>query len=461
MLRNHVRSSAFAVLCLLSGCVVGPNYEKPEAVTPPEYKEAAGKWGVAKPADALPKGKWWLAFNDPVLNELIEQVSVSNQTLAAAEARYRQASATVKGARAGLFPTLGASGGAARSRTSQGTGSRYDIGIDAGWEIDLWGRVQRLVEAAQAGEAASAADLESIRLSLQSQLAIVYFQLRVADAGGVILEATLKAFQSSFDVTSNRYRAGVVGKVDVVQSETQLKSVEAQIIDLRATRAQLEHAVAVLIGRPPALFTLEPDTRALTMPVVPPGIPSTLLERRPDIAAAERRMAAANARIGVAQAAYYPSLSLTGSAGFASSSLADLFSAPSRVWALGAGLAGTILDFGARASDVEQARAAYDETVADYRQTVLAAFQEVEDNLALVRWLGEETRVQDDATRLARETVTLTLNQYKAGTVGSLNVVLVQAAQLNEERSSVTLLGRRLAATVALIRALGGTWERE
>ena len=454
----HLCSSVVS-LALLTGCVVGPNYEKPEAVAPPQYKEAAGNWVVAKPADAVPKGKWWLAFGDSVLNELIEQVSVSNQSLAAAEARYRQSSAAVRGARASLFPTLGASGGASRARTSQGTGSRYDVGLDAQWEIDLWGRVRRQLEAARAGEEASAADLESIRLSLQSQLAIVYFQLRVADAGSVILEATLKAFQSSFDVTSNRYRAGVVGKVDVVQSETQLKSVEAQIIDLRATRAQLEHALAVLIGRPPALFTLEPNTRALPMPVVPPGVPSTLLERRPDIAAAERRMAAANARIGVAQAAYYPSLSLTGSAGFASSSLADLFSAPSRVWALGAGLAGTILDFGARAADVETARAAYDETVADYRQTVLAAFQEVEDNLALVRWLGEETRVQDDATRLARETVTLTLNQYKAGTVGSLNVVLVQAAQLNEERSSVTLLGRRLSATVALIRALGGTWE--
>jgi len=458
VLRNHVRSSAFAVLFILSGCVVGPNYEKPEAVTPPAYKET-GDWVVAKPADTVPKGQWWLAFDDPVLNELIEQVSVSNQTLAGAEARYRQSQAAVLGARSALFPTLGASGGAARSRTAAGTSSRYDIGLDARWEVDLWGRVRRLVEAARAGEEASAADLAAVRLSLQAQLAIVYFQVRVADAGRVLLEATLKAFQSSFDVTSNRYRAGVVGKVDVVQAETQLKSVEAQLIDLRATRAQLEHAVAVLIGRPPALFTLEPWARPFHIPGVPPGVPSTLLERRPDIAAAERRMAAANAQIGVAQAAYYPSLSLTGGAGFASDSLSTLISSPSRVWALGLGLAGTILDFGARSADVDQARATYDEAVANYRQTVLEAFQEVEDNLAVVRWLGEEARVQDDATRLARESVTLTLNQYKAGTVGTLNVVIVQAAQLNEERSTVTLLGRRLAATVALIRALGGTWE--
>ena len=428
-------------------------------MAPVAYKEA-GDWVVAKPSDAAPKGKWWEAFNDPVLNELMPQVEVSNQTLAAAEARYRQSRAAVQGVRSGLFPTVGASGGASRSRAGEGSAaSRYNIGLDARWEVDLWGRVRRLVEAARAGEQASAADLESARLSLQANLALNYFQLRVADGARVVLEGTLKAFQSSFDVTRNRYRAGVVGKVDVVQSEAQLKSVEAQLIDLRATRAQLEHAVAVLTGRPPALFTLEPAKLEVRLPEVPPGIPSTLLERRPDIAAAERRMAAANARIGAAQAAYFPSLSLSGSAGFASSSLSNLISAPSRVWALGLGLAGTLLDFGARASDVEVSRAAYDETVANYRQTVLEAFQEVEDQLAAVRWLAEEARVQEDAARLARETVVLTTNQYRAGTVGVLNVVIVQAAQLNEERETLTLLGRRIAATITLIRALGGTWE--
>ena len=455
----HLRSSASALLFVLAGCAVGPNYQKPEAVVPPAYKEA-GEWVVARPSDAVPKGEWWKAFNDPVLDELMGQVSVSNQTLAAAEARYRQSRAAVQGTRSGLYPSLGASAGATRARSSESnTGSRFTVGLDARWEVDLWGRIRRLVEAARAGEEASAADLEAARLSLQAELALNYFQLRVVDAGRVLLEATLKAFQSSFDVTRNRYRAGVVGKVDVVQAETQLKSVEAQIIDLRATRAQLEHAIAVLVGRPPALFTVEPADVQLRIPEVPPGVPSTLLERRPDIAAAERRMAAANARIGAAQAAYFPALSLTGSAGFANSSIANLISAPSRVWGLGLGLAGTILDFGARAAEVEQSRAAYDETVANYRQTVLGAFQEVEDNLASVRWLGEEVKVQDDATRLARESVALTLNQYKAGTVGALNVVVVQAAQLNEERSTVTLLGRRLAATIALIRALGGTWE--
>lgn len=458
VLRNHVCSSVSLAL-LLGACAVGPNYSKPEVVTPPAYKEA-GDWVVATPSDAAPRGRWWEAFNDPVLNELMEQVDVSNQTLAAAEARYRQSRASVQAARSGLFPTVGGSAGASRSRVGEGsTVSRYNVGLDARWEIDLWGRVRRLIEAARAGEEASASELEAARLSLQAELAVDYFQLRVTDAQRVLLEGTLKAFQASYDVTQNRYRAGVVGKVDVVQAEVQLKSTEAQLIDLRATRAQLEHAIAVLVGRPPALFALETENLQFRIPDIPPGIPSTLLERRPDIASAARRMAAANARIGVAQAAYFPTLSLTGSGGFASNALSTLFSAPSRVWALGVGLAGTILDFGARGAEVEITRAVYDETVANYRRTVLEAFQEVEDNLAVVRWLAEETRVQEDAARLARESVLLTVNQYKAGTVSYLNVVQVQATQLSEERSTVTLLGRRIAATIGLIRALGGTWE--
>jgi NodT family efflux transporter outer membrane factor (OMF) lipoprotein len=459
----HPRPSAFpcfALLAILSigGCAVGPNYEKPAVETATAYKEA-DDWVVAQPSDAVPKGKWWEAFQDPVLNGLMEQVSVSNQTLAAAEARYRQARATVQSARAGLFPTVGASGGANRSRRGEGGSStNYDVGLDARWEVDLWGRVRRLIEASRAGEEASAADLENARLSLQSELAIDYFQLRVTDVQRALLEDSVKAFRTSFDIAQNRYRAGVAGKVDVVQAESQVKSIEAQAIDLRATRAQLEHAIAVLVGKPPAAFTLEPVPFKAHIPDIPPGLPSTLLERRPDIASAERRMAAANARIGVAQAAYFPSLSLTGSGGFASGALSSLVSAPSRVWSLGLGLAGTILDFGARRAAVESARAAYDEAVANYRQAVLDALQEVENNLASVRWLAEEGQVQQDAARLARESVALTVNQYKSGTVGYLNVVQVQATQLNEERQTVALLGRRLASTVGLIRALGGSW---
>ena len=326
------------------------------------------------------------------------------------------------------------------------------------WEVDLWGRVRRLMEASRAGEEASAADLANVRLSLQAQLATAYFQLRVADVQRELLEDTVKAFEASYKVTQNRYTAGVAARVDVVQAEAQIRSTEAQVIDTRVTRSQLEHAIAVLVGKAPADFTLEPARFVARIPDIPPGIPSTLLERRPDVAGAERRMAAANARIGVAQAAYFPSLSISGSAGFASTALSNLISAPSRVWALGLGLAGTLLDFGARGAEVERSRAVYDETVADYRQTVLTAFQEVEDNIAAQRWLAEEMKIQEEAARLARESVALTVNQYKAGTAGYLNVVLVQASQLNEERQTVQLLGRRLGATVNLIRALGGAW---
>ena len=450
------RALAFLFASLLAGCAVGPRYSKPDLEVPAAYKET-GDWVVAQPRDEAPKGKWWEIFNDPVLNELEEQVSVSNQTLRVAEARYTQARASVQVARSALFPTLGASGGASRSRRgSGGASSSFDIGLDARWEIDLWGRIRNQVEANRAAEAASAADVENARLSLQAELAVNYFQLRVTDVQRVLLEDSVKAFQTSLNIARNRYNAGVAAKVDVVQAESQVRSIEAQAIDLRASRAQLEHAIAVLVGKPPAAFTLEPKPLQAAIPAVPAGLPSRLLERRPDIAAAERRMAAANARIGVAQAAYFPALTLSGSAGFASTALSSLISAPSRVWSLGAGLAGTLLDFGARGGQVEIARAQYDEAVANYRETVLEAFQEVEDNLAAVHWLTEGNKVQEDAARLARESVALTLNQYKAGTVGYLSVVQVQATQLAEERQTVSLLGRRLAATVGLVRATGG-----
>jgi NodT family efflux transporter outer membrane factor (OMF) lipoprotein len=455
----------------LAGCAVGPNYKKPDVEAPTQWKEA-GDWVVAQPKDAAPKGKWWEGFNDPVLNALEEQVEVSNQTLAAAEARYRQARAAVQSARAGLFPTLAASASASRSRTGSaqvdsngiivgGANSRtsYQVALDARWEIDLWGRVRRLIESARAGEQASAADLAAAKLSIQAELATNYFQLRVTDVTRALLDDTVKAFQSSYDVTQNRYRAGVAGRVDVVQAEAQLLSTQAQAIDLRTTRATLEHAIAILIGKAPANFSLETAKLDERIPEVPPAIPSTLLERRPDIAAAERRVAAANAQIGVAEAAYFPALSLTGSTGFASSALAHLISTPNRFWSLGAGLADTILDFGTRSAAVATARASYDQTVATYRETVLASFQDVEDNLAAVHWLAEETKVEREAIRAARESTALTVNQYKAGTVSFLNVVQVQATQLSEERTAVTLYGRRLAATVALIRAMGGTWE--
>jgi NodT family efflux transporter outer membrane factor (OMF) lipoprotein len=448
--------SATLLLLTLASCVVGPNYSKPETEVPAQWKEA-GDWVVARPKDDLPKGKWWEAFNDPVLNGLVEQVDVSNQTLKVMEARYRQARAGVQAARAQLFPTLGVSAGATRARL---TDNRFTLSLDASWEVDLWGRVRRLVEAARAGEEASVADIESARLSLQAELATDYFQLRVTDAQIDLLDDTVKAFDTSYKVTQNRYRAGVVGKVDVVQAEQQLLSTQASAIDLRATRAALEHAIAVLIGKPPSTFALAQAKLEAYVPEVPPGVPTTMLERRPDIAAAERRMAAANARIGAAEAAYFPALSLNGSVGVASIAWRQLLNASSRFWAIGANLAETLLDFGARSAQVDISRAQYDETVATYRGTVLTAFQEVEDQLAAVHWLSEEAKVQAQSARAARESVVLTVNQYKAGTVSYLNVVQVQATQLSEESQTVTLLGRRLAASVALIKALGGAWQQ-
>jgi NodT family efflux transporter outer membrane factor (OMF) lipoprotein len=461
----HRRSSAFpkilgcVFVMLASGCMVGPNYKKPEVEVPAAYKELEG-WKIAEPKDSVPKGKWWELFKDPVLNGLMEQVNVSNQELRAAEARYRAARAQVSVARSGLFPTLGASANADRARRGDGqTVNTAVVTLDAGWEIDLWGRVRRTIEAADAGAQASAADLEAVRLLLQAELATNYFQLRVLDGGRELLEDAVKAYARSYQLTQNRYTAGVVSKADVVQAESQLRSTQAQEIDTRVTRATLENAIAVLIGKPPSALRIAPVPLAIALPGIPPGSPSTLLERRPDIAAAERRVAAANARIGVAQAAYYPTLSLDGRIGFTSNSFSHLFSLPNRTWSLGAALAGTLIDFGARSGQVSAAEASYDEAVANYRQAVLAGFQEVENNLATLHWLAEESSVQLEAMRAARESVTLTSNQYKAGTVSFLNVVIVQAAQLSEERAMVNIIGRRLAATVALIRAIGGDWE--
>ena len=456
----HLRSKAFLLLLALTSCAVGPSYQKPPVETPAAFKEA-GPWVKAQPADSAPKGKWWEVFNDPVLDGLMEQVSVSNQSLKAAEARYRQATAAVQSARAQLFPTLGANANATRGKsTGPGdAGRRYNLGLNASWEPDFWGRVRRLVEANRAAEEASAADVENARLSLQAELATDYFQLRAIDAQIVLFKDSVKAFETSYTLTQNRYRAGVAAKSDVAQAETQLRSTQAQAIDLNATRAQLEHAIAVLIGKPAATFTLPPADITAHLPAIPPGLPSTLLERRPDVAAAERRMAEANARIGVAQAAYFPSITLSANGGFVGAAIANLISAPNRTWALGLAAAETILDFGARSADVASARAAYDEAVANYRQTSLAALQDVEDNLATLHWLSDEAAVQDEAARAARESVALVLNQYKAGTVSYLNVAVVQASQLSEERSVVNVLERRLAASVGLIRALGGTWE--
>ncbi len=456
--------AASVAVALLGGCAIGPNYQRPTLDVGAAYKENAD-WKPAEPRDEIPRGKWWLAFADADLNALMEQVEVSNQSLKVAEARYRQATASVQSARTSFFPSLSATTGATKSRAASRGGATpdtttsYNAGLNASWEIDVWGRVRRQVEASGASAEASRADLESVRLSLQSELAINYFQLRVTDEQKQLLADTVDAYKKSLELTNNRYNVGVAAKGDVVQAQAQLRSTEAQALDLGVTRAQLEHAIATLIGKPPAAFSLAPKPFTLKMPHVPVGVPSALLERRPDIAAAERRAAAANAQIGVAIGAYFPSLSLSGNVGQTSSTWSKLLSASNRAWSLGPDLALTLLDFGKRGAATDSAVAAYDQAAATYRQTVLDGLQEVEDNLAALRILEEEAVIQADAVKLARESVLLTTNQYKAGTVSYLNVVTVQASQLSNERTAVSLLGRRLSAAVGLIRALGGGWS--
>ena len=462
-----MRRSTLAFLAFaLAGCAVGPDYRRPEVQVASAYKEG-GEWKPAQPQDDLDRGKWWGIFGDPQLDALLQQVEISNQNVLVAEAQFRRAQALVASSRAVYFPTLDANVSVVRSRSPTGviggttagrTITNRSASLNSAWEADLWGRLRRTVESSEAGAQASAADLAAARLSAQAELASDYFQLRILDAQKQLLEDTVAAFQKSLDLTKNRYDAGVAAKVDLVQAETQLKSTQAQAIDTGVQRAQLEHAIAVLIGKAPAEFSIAPTPLAVAMPRVPVGLPSELLERRPDVAAAERRVAAANAQIGVAKAAYFPSLTLSASYGSRSAVASQLFTAPSGFWSIGPALAQSIFDAGLRRAQTEQAIAGYDATVAEYRQAVLAGFQEVEDNLAALRILGEEADVQEGAVRAARESVLLTTNQYKAGIVSYINVVTVQTTQLNNERTAVGILGRRLVAAVILVKALGGGW---
>jgi NodT family efflux transporter outer membrane factor (OMF) lipoprotein len=463
-----MRRSTLAFLVLaIAGCAVGPDYKRPEVQVASAYKEA-GEWKPAQPQDDLDRGKWWGIFGDPQLDALLQQVEISNQNVLVADAQFRRAQAVVAASRAAYFPTLDASVSVVRSRSPTGviggtTAGRIitnrSASLSAGWEADLWGRLRRAVESSEASAQASAADLAAARLSAQAELASDYFQLRILDAQKQLLDDTVAAFQKSLDLTKNRYDAGVAAKVDLVQAETQLKSTQAQAIDTGVQRAQLEHAIAILIGKAPAEFSIAAAPLAVAMPRVPAGLPSELLERRPDVAAAERRVAAANAQIGVAKAAYFPSLTLSGTYGSRSADASQWFTVPSRFWSIGPALAQSIFDAGLRRAQTEQAIAGYDATIAEYRQAVLAGFQEVEDNLAALRILGEEAEVQEEAVRAARESVLLTTNQYKAGIVSYINVVTVQTTQLTNERTAVGILGRRLVAAVTLVKALGGGWS--
>ena len=467
-------------LALLSGCAVGPDYVRPPAEVPASYKEIEG-WKVAEPKDHLIRGAWWEIFNDPYLNSLEDQANRSNENIAVAEAQLSQARALVRIAEAGYFPTvtIGASvirslnssavGGSTRGSTStvsssgtSGSGgavSDYVLLGAVSWEPDLWGRIRRTVESSQASAQASAADLEATRLLVQAELAQDYFLLRTLDTQKQLLDTTVKDFQKSLDLTKNRYARGVASKADVLLAETQLKTTEAQAIDIGVLRAQLENAIAVLVGKPASVFSIPVSLATLIPPEIPVGVPSDLLERRPDIASAERRMAAANAQIGVAVAAYYPAVTLSASGGFAGSNLSDWLKWPSRFWAVGASISEVVFEGGLRRAQTAQARAAYDATVASYREIVLTGFQEVEDNLAALRILQDEAQVQEEAVKAAQQTVTVTTNQYKLGTVNYLGVIVAQVAEKNSEITAINILGRRMAAVVLLIKALGGGWN--
>ena len=462
-----MKRTAFFVLVLLAGCAVGPDYVRPKLEAPAQYKELQG-WRTATPSDSAPKGEWWTLFRDRELDALIARIDISNQNIRVAEARLRQARAVADQARAGLFPALNANASATRTKSpslpnapsfATGAVNNFSASLNASWEPDFWGGVRRSVEAGEANTQASAADLETARLSARATLAQNYFALRVADATRKTIEDTVAAYARTLALTQNRYNAGVAARVDVVQAEVQLKSTQAQLIDVGVQRAQLEHAIALQLGVAPSEFSLAPAPLAARMPTIPVGVPSELLERRPDVAAAERRAAAANADIGVAQAAFFPTVTLTAAGGSRTTNLADLFAAPTHFWSLGAALAQPLFDAGLRSAQKAQAVAAYDAQVATYRQTVLTGFQEVEDNLAALRILEEEAVLQQDVVLAARKSVELTTNQYQAGVVSYLNVITAQATLLANERAAADILGRRLTASVALIKALGGGWN--
>jgi NodT family efflux transporter outer membrane factor (OMF) lipoprotein len=464
---------------VLTGCMVGPDYHRPSVTTPTHFKEAEG-WIKAEPADAAPRGDWWMVFNDPVLNQLEQKVVINNQNLAAAEAAYRQSHAIVAQDRAQLFPTLTANGQLTHAGSGGGstvipggggvipggggggistTRTTYQVSGGASWAPDLWGKIRRTIEGAKANAQASAADIANAQLSAQSELAIDYVQLRSLDELKRLTDLTIEGYRRSLTITTNQYNAGIAAKSDLLNAQTQLANTEAQSADYVRQRQQMEHAIAVLIGEAPAEVTIAPADWTLAPPDVPVMVPSQLLLRRPDIAASERAVENASAQIGVQVAAYYPTINLTGQYGFTGSNLANLFSASSSFWSLGASAAETVFDFGARHARVQQAKAAYDQAVAQYRQTVLTAFQGVEDQLAARRVLDQEAPYRTQASEAADAAEKISLNQYRAGTAIYTTVVVNQAAALNARTTLIQNQVNRIVASIDLITALGGGWN--
>ena len=471
-----MRRLLLVLLLPLCGCMVGPDYKRAAAPATLSYKELAG-WKPATPIDAIDKGAWWSVYRDPVLDSLERQVAISNQTLAESLAAYRLSAAIVQEARANLFPVLtgtasdtrdsgGGSGGVGGVGVSGfGTGGRartrttYVAEGTASWDLDVWGRIRRTVESDVAGAQASAADVANARLSAQGSLATDYFDLRASDALDTLLSNTVRDYQRSLQITQNQYAVGVAARSDVITAQVQLETTQAQLVNVGVARAQYEHAIAVLTGQPPAALGIAQGSLAADVPVAPASVPSALLERRPDIAAAERTMQAENALIGAAVANYYPDISLSALYGFSGDPISSLISASNRVWSLAASASETIFEGGARSAAVAAARATYDESVATYRQTVLTAFQQVEDDLSDLRILQNEAAVEDTAVRDARRAVAIALNEYRAGTQAYTTVVTAENTALSDEQAALSIQQSRLVASVALIQALGGGWD--
>jgi NodT family efflux transporter outer membrane factor (OMF) lipoprotein len=458
------------IVFLLAGCTVGPNYKRPAAEVPPTYKEV-GNWKPAQPNDQNLAGNWWEIFQDAQLNALEQQVNVSNQNLKAAEAQYTQARAALRYQRADYFPTLSAAPSATRNsfsgnrqpHSAQFSGVTFtdlQIPFELSYQVDIWGRVRRTVESYRGQAQASAADLAAVNLSMHSQLALFYFQARMLDAEEQLLNSTVSQYEQALELIQTRYAGGLASDLEVQQASTQLETTRAQAIDVAVARAQFEHAVAVLIGKPPASFSLAPLPLTAPPPAIPVGLPSELLERRPDIAAAERLMASANAQIGVAKSAYYPLVNLGATGGFESGSIGTLLSGPSALWSVGPSALFTVFDVGRRRAASDQAMAAYDQSVANYRQTVLTGFQQVEDNVAALRILEHEAEVQDNAVKAAQKYLELAITRYKGGVTSYLEVTTAQSAALSDEVTAVNILGRRMVDAVTLVQALGGGWDR-
>ncbi len=464
------------MLCVTS-CMVGPKYSRPLAPVPPSFKEAPPEswkgttWKQAQPSDGALRGKWWGIYGDPTLDSLENQVDISNQNVLLAAAQFQEARAAVRIARSSLFPTVTTSPSYSASRSSatlynfsagnltSGTRNSYDLPFDASYTVDLWGSIRRTVRGSEETAQASFAQLANARLIYQGDLAEDYYELRGTDGDVDLIQSTVKVYEDYLKLTQERFKSGVASGADVALAQTQLNTAKAELVDYGVARAQYEHAIAVLAGKPPAEVSIPSQAITVTPPPVPMGLPSQLLERRPDIAAAERHMAAANEQIGIAQAAYYPALILSASGGFETGSLAKWFTLPSGLWSVGPHFAETLLDFGARRGQVQEEQAAYDATVATYRQTVLTAFQQVEDNLAALRVLENEAQAEDLAVKAAQNSLNIETYQYKSGIVDYLSVITAQTTLFQDQASAVNILTRRMAASVLLVEYLGGGWN--